>query len=668
MHQEVPPLRFLKTSLGQGFVVGDFDLVDLDVLMERLRKELKQSATGDGSVPAATQPIPSDPQDSRPNGRRHSFAEFKSLDNESFVRNAYLATLGREPDEIGRFTMLHRLESKQIGRASLLLELINSSEGRDHKTEISGLGGRAVAERLRYNRLTRMTRTALRLLRNSPHIANHVRQLASQAATAEKMALRAVTSAETAQRLAEAGAERERGGIEQQLLEQRNWLEKQIQILRQHHADNFEHLKSDLQYTQNTLQSSKIDVQNANNHTQDLIHQIEADLKKIKSEIQYTPVDLNELKSEVRNTNNANHDAINNLISGLQQIKSDIQSTQTDLQKLNLDVQNLNNSNHETVQTLDLDLQRLNLDVQSAQTDLKNLKREAHHTASSTQDLVQSMHTDLTEFNSEVHRKLGEHWRTLVDQKLRIDILMKETRRKISEFQPKQMEAIISEDKHMFDAFYVSFEDRYRGSREDIKNRQRIYIPDIERACATTDNAPVVDIGCGRGEWLELLSEAGFEAKGYDLNRVMVKECEQRRLDVAQADALQVLETLPDDSVTAVTGFHIIEHLPFAELVQLFDQALRTLKSGGLVIFETPNPGNLLVASERFYMDPTHRNPLPVELIAFVAEARGFVAVESRFLHPPADRVTEPFHDAMLDMLRERIYAPQDYAVIGWKA
>lgn len=269
----------------------------------------------------------------------------------------------------------------------------------------------------------------------------------------------------------------------------------------------------------------------------------------------------------------------------------------------------------------------------------------------------------------EFQRKIAEHWRSLVDQKLRLDVLLREVRSRMPEsLEPDQLQAIISEEQNLLDAFYVSFEDRYRGSRADIKNRQKIYLPDIERALAVTNGAPVVDIGCGRGEWLELLSEAGFSAKGYDLNRVMVLESQQRGFDATLADAFDALAAMPDDSLTAVTGFHIIEHLPFGKLVQLFDQALRVLRPGGLVVFETPNPGNLLVASERFYMDPTHRNPLPAELIAFVAEARGFTSVERRFLHPPADRVEAPFEEPLLELLRGHVYAPQDYAVVGWKA
>ena len=543
---------------------------DLDILMERIRAELKK-AKSEG-IPSAG-PVPSivaEPQIASSGRRQYRFGQFKSLDSENFVRNAYLATLGREPDEAGRMTLLHRLESGQTGRASVLLELMNSDEGRQQQVDISGLGIHPILDRFRYNRFTRMVPVATRLMRNSPRIAAYIRQLAAQAASAERLALRAVASAEAAQRLAKAGTLNRPAdalpAIEIRLQEQRAWLERQLDAVRRDLSSHLEHT------------STKDDVDR-------LMVALEARIE----------------------------------------------------------------------------------DVMSGDRLMSVLNARLGTTA--PLEAVERLSTDLGRMHSDVQRKLSEHWRSLVDQKLRLDVLLKEARRRMPEpFNPHQVAAIADEEQHILDAFYVSFEDRYRGTRADIKDRQKIYIPDIKRAAAETGGAPIVDLGCGRGEWLELLKESGFTGQGYDLNRIMVQESRDRGLDVTLSDALEAMAALPNDSVAAVTGFHIIEHLPFATLVRLFDEALRVLRPGGLVIFETPNPGNLLVASEQFYMDPTHRNPLPAELIAFVTEARGFTAVESRFLHPPAERRTERLNDPTLDLLRERIYAPQDYAVIGWKA
>jgi O-antigen chain-terminating methyltransferase len=275
---------------------------------------------------------------------------------------------------------------------------------------------------------------------------------------------------------------------------------------------------------------------------------------------------------------------------------------------------------------------------------------------------LQQIQTDANDLRSRVN----SHWRSIADQKLRLDVLLTEARKRLPEpFDTAQIQAIAHERSHLLDAFYVSFEDRYRGTREDIKNRQTVYLPRARTAAEAT-GADLVDIGCGRGEWLELLGENGLTASGIDLNRIMIEECHSRGLSATLGDAIDILKTRPDRSVGAVTGFHIIEHIPFDVLVTLFDEVLRVLKPGGMVLFETPNPANLLVAAERFYMDPTHLNPLPSDLVSFIATARGFSRVEVLELHP-VDWQCRGYEDPMLDLLERKLFGPQDYSIIGWK-
>ena len=212
-----------------------------------------------------------------------------------------------------------------------------------------------------------------------------------------------------------------------------------------------------------------------------------------------------------------------------------------------------------------------------------------------------------------------------------------------------------------FDAFYLDFEDRFRGPREETKRTQEIYLDYVAVAGAGTPSAPVVDVGCGRGEWLELLLEHGCVARGVDLNRAMVAENAARGLDVVERDVLAYLAELPDGSLGMVTGFHLIEHLPFELLVRLLDECRRVLKPGGCVLFETPNPENLVVGAYTFYFDPTHRNPLPPQLVEFLVQQHGYADVEVLRLHPRAERGSD---DALLD---KWFRSPTDYAVIGWK-
>ena len=229
-----------------------------------------------------------------------------------------------------------------------------------------------------------------------------------------------------------------------------------------------------------------------------------------------------------------------------------------------------------------------------------------------------------------------------------------------------QSQAIDQELEHLQDAFYVAFEDKFRGNSEEIKKRLEVYLPILKKANISTSE-PILDLGCGRGEWLQLLQENGYQATGIDCNRVMVAECQTQNLDVHEADAIAHLQSLPSESLAGVTGFHIIEHLPFPQLLQLFAETIRVLKPSGIAIFETPNPQNVMVGSKSFYFDPTHRNPLPSELTQFLLERTGFEPVEILPLNPGDSNAKIPGDQAITQRFNELFYGFQDYAVIGYK-
>ncbi len=211
---------------------------------------------------------------------------------------------------------------------------------------------------------------------------------------------------------------------------------------------------------------------------------------------------------------------------------------------------------------------------------------------------------------------------------------------------------------------YSRFEERFRGSRSDVAASLDVYDADIERLGA---HGPVVDLGPGRGEFLERLGTLGVEAYGVDTNPTFVDGCVERGLDVRLGDALEHLAEVPDGSLGAVTGFHIVEHLPIPVLVELLDRALLALAPGGRILFETPNPTNLIVGASSFYLDPTHLRPLHPDLLAFLASDRGFVDVEIRHLRPSrpdlVDRLDEL--DDTEKMVRWSVFGPQDYALLA---
>ena len=217
--------------------------------------------------------------------------------------------------------------------------------------------------------------------------------------------------------------------------------------------------------------------------------------------------------------------------------------------------------------------------------------------------------------------------------------------------------------------FYLRFEARFRGSVSSIKQRLEAYLPVLDLLGRDGDGFEALDLGSGRGEWLELLSERGWRVYGVDSNSAMAGECRSRGLEVEQGDALAHLRGLPENSLWLISGFHIVEHLPFELLQELLAQALRVLRPGGVVIFETPNPENLLVGAHTFYLDPTHQRPIPPALLSFLAEDCGYESYDIVRLHP-RDELAAAFVDSEPEGVKSyarQAYGPQDYALVAAK-
>jgi SAM-dependent methyltransferase len=218
----------------------------------------------------------------------------------------------------------------------------------------------------------------------------------------------------------------------------------------------------------------------------------------------------------------------------------------------------------------------------------------------------------------------------------------------------------------LLETFYYRLEERYRGARDEIKRSLLIYRDDLRAARERTGiSGPVVDIGCGRGEFLEVLGEDNFQAVGVDSNAIQLATARGQGVAVVHADALEYLRDLEDESVLAVTGIHVVEHIPFPDLVCLMQQVIRVLKKGGIALFETPNPRNLIVGATTFHLDPTHIRQLPPEVMKVLFETIGFEQIEIRPLHP-SDTLDYMVKNHDLDPhIATLLYGPQDYAVIG---
>jgi O-antigen chain-terminating methyltransferase len=252
----------------------------------------------------------------------------------------------------------------------------------------------------------------------------------------------------------------------------------------------------------------------------------------------------------------------------------------------------------------------------------------------------------------------------LAAQENRLGVLLEEVNRNADAIGGSSFVQVVAEETdHLLDGFYASFEDQFRGDRDEVRRRLQVYVPVLKEQHITSD---VLDIGCGRGEWLELLKSEGIEAQGVDRNRVFVEECGRAGLSVIEADALTHLRSLPSESLNAVTSFHLVEHLQFEILIKLLDEIVRTLRRDGLLILETPNPENLLVGSCNFYADPTHRHPIPSETLQFLLESRGFHDIKILKLRP-RDEAKIDGDSEIINRFNELLYRAPDYGVIASK-
>ena len=211
---------------------------------------------------------------------------------------------------------------------------------------------------------------------------------------------------------------------------------------------------------------------------------------------------------------------------------------------------------------------------------------------------------------------------------------------------------------------YVSFEEHFRGSEEEIRRRQK-----TDAALFRGAPGPVADLGCGRGEFLEALAEAGVKGIGCDANPVMAARAKEKGLPVDAADLFAWLAGKPDGALGGITAFQVVEHLPPASLYDLVELAARKLAPGGRVLFETINPESVY-AMRWFWMDLTHVRPVPAPSLAHLLTENGFrdVRVDFRSPVPEGEALSaEAAKDPRLAPVARLLFAPQDYAVTGVK-
>jgi SAM-dependent methyltransferase len=217
---------------------------------------------------------------------------------------------------------------------------------------------------------------------------------------------------------------------------------------------------------------------------------------------------------------------------------------------------------------------------------------------------------------------------------------------------------------------YADFEKRFRGGREDVSRRLSKYLP------LFAGRSEVLEIGCGRGEFLELLQGGERRALGLDLSDSMLDEARERGLSCLKADALEFLKARPDASLDAVFSSQVIEHFEPGYLRRVIAECFRALRPGGLLLLETINPLCLFALSRIYFLDPTHQRPLHPEYMRYLLESSGFASVEILFgadleeekllTADPASPQALPFNENV-DRLNRLLFSASEYAAKGLK-
>ncbi|MDH0156407.1 methyltransferase domain-containing protein [Stutzerimonas stutzeri] len=301
------------------------------------------------------------------------------------------------------------------------------------------------------------------------------------------------------------------------------------------------------------------------------------------------------------------------------------------------------------------------------------LHRQMQHERQLLSERSKSLESDLQQLSDQIRKQHQQFtsWQQDMDRRAQ------EARMRINQLETvdstARTTAATSEKKSALptpsfipDSFYLAFENRFRGDAETIRSRLAYYLPLLEDCKPLHDGLPAVDIGCGRGEWLKMLPITS-QRIGVDLNATNIQTCMEQGLDAVQDDALNWLTRQPKDSLALVSAFHVIEHLSFEQLNMLLDQCQRVLAPGGMIIFETPNPENLISAATHFYTDPTHVHPLPPAFTEFMVQYKGFQETRIHRLNPIPREYALNEDSEVARRCDVLFYGPQDYAVTAIK-
>lgn len=673
---------------------------DISQLMEQLRSDaeriLKNCPTTFKSAQSLAQMATDNltRPDNEPEGElglprkdTYHYREFLPYEGRAFIRNLYVCLLRRDPGTQEIDEWLHVMRFKGLSKVESVATFSLSLEGRAQQVKLLGLGRtRRLLHRLMRLRVIGYPLRLLVALFNLPfaerdrfHQAivfeqarRHEISILKENISVAKRVLSEMQTAvsNTAGNVAQTAGEiltlkksSINSGLELSILKsalteathKATATATDYATLQTHYANlqsAFIHIKEKNLHIVNDITC----IQDNITHAFEKISNVTDNFNDFKNDIVETNHVVSNLSAEISNTNATVANITNNIsgisntilntTNGISLVTSSLSSVTNDVLHLRHSVTSMQNDVAgtsgtlseltSTVTTLGDTTQHLAEDHSAALVSLKVVAASQQTTLDTQQNLLAAV-------REEIHTHLEGH--------------------AIS----RQLPYIEDELFHLDDLAYVAFEDNFRGSREEIKQRLEVYLPYLELAVAGQANAPLLDIGCGRGEWLEVCRDHGLTASGVDINATMAGHCGALGLSVHLGDALAYVQGLADQSLGAITAFHLVEHLGFPALRMLLQECLRVLRPGGIVLFETPNPENLIVGACNFYIDPSHVRPIPPVTLDFILKNKGFVTTEILRLHPLGLFACPQDAPTYLRYMSDMFNGPLDYCAIGRK-
>ena len=181
--------------------------------------------------------------------------------------------------------------------------------------------------------------------------------------------------------------------------------------------------------------------------------------------------------------------------------------------------------------------------------------------------------------------------------------------------------------------YYFDFENKFRGDSSKISDLFEIYEPLIDIALKGITSPSLLDIGCGRGEWLKKYQVKFSQSTGIESDYSMIQHCRDNGLNVIEGDAIDKLSDFESNSISVITMIHVIEHIEHQNLLKLMNECFRVLRDDGILLMETPSIDNMIVSTKSFHIDHTHINPIHPEAICFHIEKAGFSHVKNFFIN-----------------------------------